>query len=221
MDKLPPELLKVPRQALDILRYMGRAGLDFATTSTMEADSGLSSRSISKGIRGLVTQGYVNHDGNYGYALTDKGTKAIGDLQQFDAAQAGATEATTTQDYHELLYAVMPNPIAYVGDATLQLGFDSPSPVSGQLILRVDVTGGTLSPTELTIELEKGATPAPQHIAFAAPQQMGSIRFRVEAMQMVSMTDVHIAGGMFFDVQLAQQNSTQNYAWQGRITLQG
>lgn len=220
---LPPELSRMLPGSLAVLRYLGDEQIEGADSDTLAEGAGMSSRGVMKAIRALVTQGFLQMDANYVYYVTDKGSKAIEDLRQVDAAQpAGADAPASDQAPTEIeseLIAVLPDPIG-TETTSLQIGLaDAPAVRSAsQLVLRLSASTGTISPQEIALDLKPGQ-PAPSVEAFFQPAgQAGQIRFRIEALQVLSMDDVHPAGGMFLDARLGQAQGDLQ-AWYGSLTL--
>lgn len=222
--ELPPELARMLPGSLAVLRYLGEEQIEGADIDTLADGAGMSNRGVQKAIRALVTQGYLQMDANYVYYLTDKGNKAIVDLRQFDSAQPADTdEAAFDDDYLEIeseLIAVLPNPVVAGQSTSLQIGLADAPDVSSpsQLVLRLSTSTGTISPQEIALDLQPGQ-PAPSTEAYFQPtSQAGQIRFRIEALQILDMDEVHPAGGMFLDARMGQSQGDLQ-AWYGSLTL--
>ena len=86
--ELPPELARMLPGSLAVLRYIGDEEIEGADADTLAQGAAMTSRGVMKAIRALVTQGFMQMDANYVYYLTDKGSKAIEDLREYDARPA-------------------------------------------------------------------------------------------------------------------------------------
>ncbi len=219
--ELPPELLRMPPGALDVLRYMGHMNITAAEIGALVEGTGKSERGIRKSIRPLVTKGYMSMDENYIYFLTDRGSRAVEELAELDA------EAGTSQDA-EVAATVLNAQLVVVGPAPLglnagmlQFGLAEPPslPEESTLVLRLSSTDGTLEAQELTLTLEPGTLPDPVSSQLNPSGTVDAVRVRVEVIQMLSMADAVPAGGMFFDIDIAPQAGSV-HAWYGGIHLQ-
>lgn len=221
--ELPPELTRVPTESLDMLRFLGRESVQAADAASLIANTGMSERRVMKGIRGLVTKGYLIMDDTYTYYLTEKGSQAIEDVLAYDDANPSGTApaAKSTVLVEQDLVIVLPSPIGMQETATLQIGLVELPPVSHEthLILRLSATLGLISPAEVTLTINPNQPMEPQEAYYNPTGQIGPIRIRVEVLQVTDVTEVHPAGGMFFDVQVAP-NSGGLQAWYGQVMLQ-
>jgi predicted transcriptional regulator len=222
--ELPPELARMLPGSLAVLRYIGSEDIEGADSDTLAEGAGMSSRGVMKAIRALVTQGFLQMDANYVYYVTEKGNKAIVDLREFDATQpADANQPPPSDDGDEVeseLIAVLPDPLPTQETTSLQIGLADAPAVSNpsQLVLRLSATMGNISPQEIQLELGPGRA-APSAEAFFQPTgQVGQIRFRIEALQVLSLDEVHPAGGMFVDARLGQAQGDLQ-AWYGTLSL--
>lgn len=222
MAQLPTELTQLPYNALDVVRYMGRAGIDRADSATLAEGAGMSDRGIGRAIRGLVTKGYLNMDNSNVYFLTEKGLQAVNQVVEYDSANPSASQPQMAQQaVQQQLIAVSPSPIGARETSTLLFGMEGVAPVSdhSQLILRLSATSGSLSPAEVTLELYPNQPIEPAETYYNPSGSSKAVRIRVEAMQLVNMMDVHSAGGLFFDVELDLQRG-ERQAWYGSVLLQ-
>jgi predicted transcriptional regulator len=219
--ELPPELTRLPPQSLDVFRYMGQTGVTQGDTDSLAAGTGMSDRGIKRAIRGLVTAGYLNMDDTYVYYLTEKGAKAVEDITEYDASQPDHAIAPDAAFVQHNLVVVMASPLGAQETSTLQLGvYDAPSVnVPSQLVLRLSATSGNISPNEITLEVNPDEEVEPGEAYYTPTGQHGKIRIRVEAMQIVNVTDIHAAGGMFVEVDIASQSGLPK-AWHSQIELQ-
>jgi Mn-dependent DtxR family transcriptional regulator len=92
MSPLPPDLQKLPPQALDVIRYLNtRDGK--GTVDEIIEGTGLSARAFRKAIRRLVTRYYAEMPEPDFYTLTANGRQAAEDLLAYDGEDAPAAEA--------------------------------------------------------------------------------------------------------------------------------
>ena len=134
-------------------------------------------------------------------ADTDDGSDSAGDVQ--------------TQ-----LIAVLPEPVGASETASLQIGLgDAPAVGSAsQLVLRLSATTGTVSPQEIALNLGPGQPPSSGEAFFQPTGQTGRVRFRIEAIQILGVDEVHQAGGMFLDTSMDSAHGDLR-AWYGTLTL--
>jgi DNA-binding MarR family transcriptional regulator len=83
MSLLSSDLLKLPPQALDVLRYLDTHD-DQGTVDEIIEGTGLSKRGLRKAIRRLVTRFYAEMPDQDFYRLTEKGKEAAGELRAYD-----------------------------------------------------------------------------------------------------------------------------------------
>ena len=218
--ELPPELTRIPRTSLDVLRYMGSAQIDNGDSDALADGTGMSSRGIGKAIRGLVTKGYLGMDGGYVYHLTEKGSQAIMDIAAYDDFQASQGTQVAEGSFQQDLIAVAPASVGVQNGAALQVGMNGASGVTqpGQLVLRFSSLGGEVSPAELTLSLQPGQEIAPGSARVTADGQYDAVRVRVEAIQLIGEQDMYQVGGIFFDVPVGQASSDLQ-AWHGSLIL--
>jgi hypothetical protein len=216
--ELPPELTRIPMNSLDVLRYMGQHNVEAADADMLAEGTGMSERGIGKAIRGLVTKGYLNMDSNYVYYLTDKGQQAILDLAEYDAEQAASGGEEQPEKVVEAsVIAVVSGSLKTGQPNQIQVGVNGSAHVreETQLVIRLNVVGGSATPPEVTLLLTPGQAPAPANITLQPGGD--SMRVRIEGVQLIGMADVHPAGGMFFDLNVSDQDTPK--AWHGRLAL--
>jgi hypothetical protein len=83
MSLLPPDLRKLPPQALDVIRYLDTHD-DRGTVDEIIDGTGLSERGLRKAIRRLVTRYYAEMPDQDFYCLTEKGKEVAGQLRVYD-----------------------------------------------------------------------------------------------------------------------------------------
>jgi len=205
---LPFELTTMPEQALDILRYMGANEVDNVHADALMMGIGMSERSFSKGIKRLVTKGYMAMDEARFYRLTQKGYQAIEDVSAYDKT----APPQSSQQYQTLNYdlcAVVPNALNSGQSTRWHLGLE-PDPMemetlqeAVQLLLRVTATNGQVAPAEVTLTISSG-----QATQFAelnlTPAGGNQVRVSVEVFQLMELDEPLEAGGMYFDINVGQ-----------------
>jgi hypothetical protein len=219
--ELPPELMRIPSSSLDVLRYMGRASVSASSAEGLAQGTGMSERGIGKAIRGLVTQGYLTMDASYVYFLTDKGSKAIQDIAAYDDSNpSDVGQVSSDSLIQQDLIVVTPGVLGAQETSTLQIGLNQLPYLKAEidLVLRFSASEGNISPAEVNLHISPDQPPQPQETYYNPIGKTGMVRFRVEALQLTDMTEVHPAGGMFMDVQIAA-SSTGLQAWYGQIDL--
>lgn len=216
---LSPDLTRLLPSSLDVLRYMGQQSIESASADALAEGAGMSERRIGKAIRALVTRGYLNMDENYVYFLSNKGISAIQELAEHDALESASTNTQQTATIQSQLVAVVPAALPQ-GGGNVQIGFSDAPPVSTQLILRLSALGAQTNPAELTFSLNPGQSAPPVNVTITPSGEYKATRIRIEAIQMLGETDVHPAGGMFFDIPVGDTGGNP-MAWYGSVELQG
>ena len=116
MMSVPPELQRLPPQALDVLRYLTACEDGTASADVIMAGAGLSTIGLGKGIRRLVTGRYVAMTAPGTYTLTARGREAAEALLPADPAPGQARR----------LSVFTPCELAAGSPALLRAGFDPP-----------------------------------------------------------------------------------------------
>ena len=147
MSLLPPDLQKLPPQALDVIRYLDTHD-DQGTVDEIIEGTGLSERGLRKAIRRLVTRFYADMPDQDFYRLTDKGREAAGELRAYDgenvpeatpAVVDAPPEAPTAQAsdkenpagdvprHARRMSMLVPKELVIRSTVTLRAGFDAPA----------------------------------------------------------------------------------------------
>jgi len=154
MSLLPPDLRKLPPQALDVIRYLDTHD-DQGTVVEIVGGTGLTERGLRKAIRRLVTRFYAEMPDQDFYRLTTKGKEAAEELRAYDgenvpaaapdtqtppveqaapAAQVApaiqASEETPAADvprHVRRLSMLVPKELVIRSTITLRAGFDAPA----------------------------------------------------------------------------------------------
>ncbi len=94
MSLLPPDLRKLPPQALDVIRYLDTHD-DQGTVVEIVGGTGLTERGLRKAIRRLVTRFYAEMPDQDFYRLTTKGKEAAEELRAYDGENFPAAAPDT------------------------------------------------------------------------------------------------------------------------------
>ncbi len=94
MSLLPPDLQKLPPQALDVIRYLDTHD-DQGTVVEIVGGTGLTERGLRKAIRRLVTRFYAEMPDQDFYRLTTKGKEAAEELRAYDGENIPAAAPDT------------------------------------------------------------------------------------------------------------------------------
>ncbi len=210
MATLPIDLQKLPPQALDVIRYLGRTQ-EGAWVDDILDGTGLSERGFGKAIRRLVTRYYAEMLDQGFYRLTTKGHQAAQDVREFDGEEEPAainSENAALLTHPRQLAVVGPKELIAQSETVLQVGFSGPvadaPPLQApsRLILRISAPGCDVEPVErpLEVAVDASAGPAPFRVK---PRQTGTVRIKVEAFQLVTLQELLPVGGMFFDLSVA------------------
>ncbi len=230
MSLLPPDLRKLPPQALDVIRYLDTHD-DQGTVVEIVGGTGLTERGLRKAIRRLVTRFYAEMPDQDFYRLTTKGKEAAEELRAYDgenipaaapdtqtppAAQAApamqASEETPAADvprHVRRLSMLVPKELVIRSTITLRAGFDAPAaddPVplkeTGRVILRLSTPGCDVEPVERPLDVAVNGAAGP--VSFrVTPRREGPARLKLDAYQLVSLKDIRPVGGMFFDLNVS------------------
>jgi hypothetical protein len=207
---LPFNLQKLPPEALDLLRFMGKFD-GAASTDDMEEQSGLSARLIGKSIRRLINYDYIVMNVHGQYELTTDGKVAVQELAVHDAgADSDVTLRTRPgQVIPRRLTVVIPRTFIVNRPTDMYFGVNPPTPEnptmsdSVQIELRISSIGGKLSGSNVSLDVPPDRAAAPGKLSLT-PTQLGKmIRVRVDAFQSVDITTLEPLGGMYFDVPVA------------------
>jgi len=207
---LPFNLQKLPPEALDVLRFLGKTAGD-ATTEAIEEGTGLASRPVGKAIRRLVTADYISL-GFSGYELTTDGKVAVQDLATFDGASGATSPAKQEPQAPTIarrLIAVVPRILAAGQSADMIVGVNPPAGSDGALSdtahleLKIRAQGGVLSSDNLALEVPPNAAAQPDTISLTPTEPGKPMRVRIDAFQAFDFDRLESVGGMYFDVPVA------------------
>lgn len=208
---LPFNLQKLPPEALDTLRYMGKVSKQ-VLPNEIEDGANLSYRLVGKAIRRLINADFIQIDISSGtYQLTTDGKIAVEQLAEYDA-QAGSdsTKSAPVAAAQRRLTVVMPRAFAAGQANDLYFGVNSPAaaqtllPDTAHIELKVSAVGGTLSTGSVSLDIppDKAAQPG---VVKLTPQLPGKpVRVRVDAFQSFEFDSMESLGGMYFDVQVPE-----------------
>lgn len=207
MADLPYHLKALPPEALDVLRYYGKANQHVAQAVAITDGVGLSERTFGKAIRRLVTKGYVRMDGDQAYRLTDDGQEAVEELTAYDSESADAPsndQSPIRRKVNRHLLLVTPRQLKAGIPNEVYLAF-YPAASNQQLsvpvdvVIRVSLLNAQPSRTqEVSFQLDND-------LAFSSfqvtPGHYQQIRIRAEAYQLgPNPDDIEVVGGMYVDV---------------------
>jgi len=212
---LPFNLQKLPPEALDTLRFMGKVSKE-VLPNEIEDGASLSYRLVGKAIRRLINADYIQIDISSGtYQLTTDGKIAVQQLAEYDAQIGGNASAKTAPATvaQRRLTVVMPRAFAAGQANDLYFGVNAPGaaqpllPETAHIELKVSAVGGTLSNGSVSLDIppDKAAQPG---VVKLMPQQAGkAIRVRVDAFQSFEFDSMESLGGMYFDVQVPESGA--------------
>lgn len=210
MPTLPVDLQKLPPQALDVIRYLGRVEAG-AWVDDILKGTGLTERGFGKAIRRLVTRYYADMPEQGFYRLTTKGQQAAQDIRDFDgedAPVAPGPAAAALLTHPRQLAVVCPKELVAQSETVIQVGCSGPPEAApslnqpGRLILRLSAPGCDVDPVERPLEVATSEAAGPALFRLH-PRQTGTVRVKVEAFQLVAQDEIVPVGGLFFDLSIA------------------
>jgi len=218
--ELPTELNRLLAGSLEVLRYMAHEAITAAEIENLVDGMGRSDRGIRKAMRELINKGYFNMDAAGTYFLTDKGALAAEQILAYDEIHGGETAAPEIHIVQHELVAVTPQSIGEQS-VQLQFGFQDTPPIynNTQIVIRLSSSSGVFSPSQLTLDVHPGQASPPVVTTFTPREPGAMVRFRVEAVQMLGLTDAVPVGGMYFDVPMSGAAAGLQ-AWYGSLSLQ-
>lgn len=207
---LPYELTTIPPQALEVLRFLGRANVDTADADELTAGANLSEKGFSKAIKRLVTKGYLTMGEARTYHLTPKGFKAIEDIQEYDINAPQNIQIAQDSITYDLC-AVIPSTIAAQQKISIQVGLE-PQGIEipaqeTQLVLRFEVVDGEVSPREAVVAVSSSQSMAHTSVELKPNPNKSQLRFRIEAFQLNDIDGLEVAGGMYIDIPIGSTAS--------------
>jgi predicted transcriptional regulator len=188
--------------AWDILRLFGSSSQSILSADEIVDIVDLSERSFSKAMRRLVTKGYVQHDGDLMYRLTDNGRNLVSELLAYDDEMRHMPQVAhqTQSNILRRLVCAVPHIFTVGDEQTVLIGFhggDVPDD-EAEVVVRVTAINATpASPQDVIFTLGSGV--AYEQLTVKA-DEFTQIRLRLEAYQMGEMGDITPAGGMVVDV---------------------
>jgi hypothetical protein len=209
---LPFNLQKLPPEALDVLRYMGKTATS-ATTDQLEDGTGIAARTIGKAIRRLVNYDYISLGVDGGYQLTSDGQIAVKQIAEYDAETGNAPAVAKTEfKVQRRLTVVMPRSLVAGKSTDLYIGVNPPAvddqsklPGTAHIELKLSAVGGTLSSGNVALDIPPDKAAAPSKISLTPVQAGKAIRVRIDAFQAFEFDSMEPLGGMYFDVQVTTQ----------------
>ena len=209
-------LQKLPPEALDVLRYLGKTPGP-ATFDTLGQGTGLSARLIGKAIRRLVNYDYVHVTNAIAYELTSDGNVAVQQIAQFDAenANAGDQKAQAPSGTPRHLTVVLPRALNAGRATDVYFGVNAPDgsgsklPGTVHVELKISAVNGTVSAGNVSLDIPPDKASAPGKIALTPASGNKIVRVRVDAFQSYEFDSMESLGGMYFDVQIAPEPGKQ------------
>src|SRR5690349_3564095 len=188
---LPFNLQKLPPEALDVLRMMGKASSP-VTADQIEQDSGLTYRLVGKAIRRLVNFDYIKLNlANNMYELTTDGQIAAKQLAEYELQSStdDTVVGRASLVVARRLTVVMPRSLVAGQASEIYFGVNPPAAETPQLpgnlhvMLKVSAVGGTLNSADLTLEIPPDKAAAPGRLALTPAVAGKPVRVRVDAFQ--------------------------------------
>jgi hypothetical protein len=221
---LPFHLTTLPKEALDVLRYM--ATLDMGTSAfedEIREGAGLSERGASRAIKRLVTKEYVVMDqASRAYSLTDLGYTSIDEIAAHDQEQGTAGGGRTARaGIARAVFVVAPRVLASNRDHEVLIGFDAATNNLAQaadLVLQIDVLHGSSDKTRASLSVSNEAT----HVRFnVKPSAHKMLRLRLKVFQMDANGDgINQVGGMYADFEIGSAASADRIAYATIVQLE-
>ncbi len=211
---LPFNLQKLPSEALDVLRYLGKAPAGNA--DEIQAGTGLSGRTVGRAVRRLVNYDYIALGADGRYQLTTDGKIAVQQIADHDAG-AGAQpdqQKKSSPQVQRRLAVVLPRTLVAGRPADLYIGVNPPSagnklPGPTHIELKVSSVGGSLSSESISLEVPPDKAAAPCKVSLTPTKSGRTVRVRIDAFQSFTYDSLEPLGGMYFDVQVAS-DATEN-----------
>ncbi|MGQ9908748.1 MAG: hypothetical protein ACUVS2_07925 [Candidatus Flexifilum sp.] len=207
--EMPFTLRTLPPEALEVLRYFGKAGGAAAHADDIAEGSGLGPKSFGKALRRLVTKNYLVMEREQVYRLSDAGKRLTAELLEYDLIappQAGQKVVPPRFVRRRVVLAAPQQVIA--GQPTMVfVGIDDAEteelvPEAIDVLLRLSlVNGEPREPRELSLRL------ANRHVQQAleiTPGYYTQIRIRLQVCQVEDdAIDEEACGGLYVDLPVA------------------
>lgn len=209
---IPPDLDRLPAQALAVLRYLATQTNGTATMDAIIAGTGLSAIGAGRGMRRLVTQRLATMPQPNQYALTPAGQEVARSLPASSSHASGAAQpALTREARHHVrrLSAFTPCELSTTTPSLLRVGFDPPDrdqpalPAPRTVLLRLRADGCEVSPQEWRVEIPPQGIGGPVRFR-VTPHTPGRQRFRLEVMEIGAVSVGRPLGGMYFDLNVTE-----------------
>ncbi len=205
---LPFNLQKLPPEALDVLRYLGKTSSS-ASSEELEDGTGIAARSIGKAIRRLVNYDYISLGVDGGYQLTTDGKIAVQQIAEYDAATGNAPSVAKQEvKFQRRLTVVMPNSFVagkptdlYIGVNPPAVGDSSRLPGAARIELKLSAVGGKLSASNISLDIPPDKAAQPGKLSLTPTGRM--VRVRIDAFQSFEFDSMESLGGMFFDAKVS------------------
>jgi hypothetical protein len=214
---LPFQLQKLPPEALDMLRYMGKVNTP-VTPDDMEQGGGMSARLVGKAIRRLVNYDYIRMGATGAYELTTDGEIAVQQIAEADteAGNQPTQKGSTVQGSQRRLTVVMPRSVAAGRATDLYFGVNPPDnqgvrlPGVAHVDLKVSAVNGKLSASSVSLDVPPDKAATPTKVALTPAQSGKTCRIRVDAYQASEFDSAEPLGGMYFDIQVSTDPATKD-----------
>ncbi|GAB4553811.1 MAG: hypothetical protein OHK0023_23240 [Anaerolineae bacterium] len=208
--ELPFNLQRLPTEALDMLRLLGKQ--QSATAAEFERSTGLSARVVGKAIRRMVNLDVIElSEGRY--RLTTDGTVMVRQLADYDAAMAGQPTHADQMMVRvaRRLTVVSPRIILPSAPTDIFIGVNPPAqgaPTLDDLVrleVRINAVGAVVNPPTISLSVPPHSAAAPGKITVTPNTPGRAIRLRVDVFQALDDDLMQLAplGGMYFDIQVA------------------
>lgn len=194
--------------AWDILRLFGSSNHSILSSDEIIDSVNLSERSFSKAMRRLVTKGYIQHDGDLMYRLTDNGRNLMNELLTYDEEMRHIPQTAPKAriDVLRRLVCAVPHTFPVGDEQTVFIGFHAgnlPND-SSEVVVRVTAINATpATPQDVIFTLDSGVTY--EQVVIKA-DEFTQVRLRLEAYQLGEMGDISPAGGMIVDVPVTTES---------------
>lgn len=206
-----PELSRLPPQALDVLRYLGKNQITSADLDTIQTGTGLTDRSTNKAIKRLVTRNFMTMDVDRVYHIAPKGYQAISDLAQIDAhgpQETTAPDNTIDFDLCAVIASQLPAGQATRWMVGLNPSSDENLAHPADVYLRISASDGQVSPATATLSLSPENSTTSTEFSIIPSTGQNQVRVRIEALQLFEFDEPGDAGGMYFDIQIGNDPGT-------------
>ena len=208
---LPFNLQKLSPEALALLRYLGQVSA--ARTDELETGTGLSSRTVLRAVRRLVTADYISLSPTDAYELTTDGQIAVEQIAEYDRQGQGPAAARHTPEIlaplpvepvARRLTVVLPRRLIAGRVTDVFIGINPPAdarllPAPAHIELKLSAVGAAVSSNQLTLEAPPGNAAVPVRFSLTATQPGRAVRVRVDVFQSLDVDLLEPLGGMYFD----------------------